>query len=172
MSVDFANAYQEILLDNLVAVIKQNFIFQTQIKLNESVTRDKVQLENELKELKNNIDSYGNISKELENYKQKAEQNSSAHDEKNRIQVALNEEMIKNVELVKKFEEKNKQFEKELNEKNTKIQELQKSIDELKSLVAPTKLKKVSKEKEEKPKVEKFIKPVELKSVTNSGGTF
>lgn len=172
MSVDFANAYQEILLDNLVAVIKQNFIFQTQIKLNESVTRDKVQLENELKELKNNIDSYGNISKELENYKQKAEQNSSAHDEKNRIQVALNEEMIKNVELVKKFEEKNKQFEKELNEKNTKIQELQKSMDELKSLVAPTKLKKVSKEKEEKPKVEKFIKPVELKSVTNSGGTF
>ena len=35
MSVEFSNAYQEILLDNLVAIIKQNFIFQTQLKLAE-----------------------------------------------------------------------------------------------------------------------------------------
>lgn len=168
MSVDFANAYQEILLDNLVAVIKQNFIFQTQIKLNENVLKEKTQLENELKELKSNIDSYGNMSKELENYKQKAEQNSSAHDEKNRIQVALNDEMKKGLELVKKVEETTNQYEKQLAEKNKKIEELLQSVEEYKSLVAPTKLKKVSVEKEEKPKVQKFIRPVSVES----GGTF
>ncbi len=36
MSVEFSNAYQEILLDNLVAIIKQNFVFQTQLKLAEN----------------------------------------------------------------------------------------------------------------------------------------
>ena len=41
MSVEFSNAYQEILLDNLMSIIKQNFIFQTQLKLAESSGKQK-----------------------------------------------------------------------------------------------------------------------------------
>ena len=41
MSVEFSNTYQEILLDNLVSIIKQNFIFQTQLKLAENGNKDK-----------------------------------------------------------------------------------------------------------------------------------
>ena len=39
MSVEFSNTYQEILLDNLVSIIKQNFVFQTQLKLAENDAR-------------------------------------------------------------------------------------------------------------------------------------
>ena len=35
MSVEFSNTYQEILFDNLISIIKQNFIFQTQLKIAE-----------------------------------------------------------------------------------------------------------------------------------------
>ena len=46
MSVEFSNTYQDILLDNLVSIIKQNFIFQTQLKLAESTGKDKTELQN------------------------------------------------------------------------------------------------------------------------------
>ena len=51
MSVEFSNAYQEILLDNLVAIIKQNFIFQTQIKLSENSSKEKEELQIKLNDL-------------------------------------------------------------------------------------------------------------------------
>ena len=41
MSVEFSNAYQEILLDNLMSIIKQNFVFQTQLKMTEDVGKQK-----------------------------------------------------------------------------------------------------------------------------------
>ena len=49
MSVEFSNAYQEILLDNLVAIIKQNFVFQTQLKLAEDSgkAKDEIQARSE-----------------------------------------------------------------------------------------------------------------------------
>jgi hypothetical protein len=45
MSVEFSNAYQEILLDNIVSIIKQNFIFQTQLKLTENSGKAKDELQ-------------------------------------------------------------------------------------------------------------------------------
>ena len=51
MSVEFSNAYQEILLDNLVAIIKQNFMFQTQLKLAEDSGKVKEELQAKYNEL-------------------------------------------------------------------------------------------------------------------------
>ncbi len=45
MSVEFSNAYQEILLENLMTIIKQNFMFQTQLKLTEDTGKQRAELE-------------------------------------------------------------------------------------------------------------------------------
>ena len=53
MSVEFTNAYQEVLLDNLVSIIKQNFVFQTQLKLAENSGKAKEELQVKYDELAN-----------------------------------------------------------------------------------------------------------------------
>jgi len=158
MSVEFSNAYQEILLDNLMAIIKQNFIFQTQIKLTEDVSKQKNELEKNYKEI---LDKYNLIKDDVEkinSYKQKAEQNNSAHEEKNRIQSALNENMKKcstlQLELEtcsnnfkKELENKITFFEKELNQKDEKIKTLENYVKVLEENVAISKLKKINSSK-------------------------
>ena len=79
MSVEFSNAYQEILLDNLISIIKQNFIFQTQLKLAEQsgIAKDEIQVKYE--ELLKTYEA-------LKEYKMRADSNASAHEEKTRLQ--------------------------------------------------------------------------------------
>jgi hypothetical protein len=62
MSVEFSNAYQEILLDNLTSIIKQNFIFQTQIKLLEKSSKENVELRQKVEEL---VSLYNTAKNEL-----------------------------------------------------------------------------------------------------------
>jgi chromosome segregation ATPase len=121
MSVEFSNAYQEILLDNLVSIIKQNFVFQTQIKLTENVVYEK-------QELQKNYDKLLN---------EKNSQTSSSSEEKNRIQMALNEVMKKNSVLTGE------------NEKlKTEIETLKQHIIKLEENIPVTKLKKINTEKD------------------------
>lgn len=79
MSVEFANIYQEILLENLVSIIKQNFVFQTQLKLAENLGQRNAELEQQLNELKNQMTSFNHVAEQLEMYKNKVDQNNSAH---------------------------------------------------------------------------------------------
>ena len=51
MSVEFSNAYQEILLENLMSIIKQNFMFQTQLKMFEESGKEKEELQAKYNEL-------------------------------------------------------------------------------------------------------------------------
>jgi len=121
MSVEFSNAYQEILLDNLVSIIKQNFVFQTQIKLTANVVDEK-------QELQKNYDKLLN---------EKNSQTSSSSEEKNRIQMALNEVMKKNSLLTGE------------NEKlKTEIESLKQHITKLEENIPVTKLKKINTEKD------------------------
>jgi DNA repair exonuclease SbcCD ATPase subunit len=161
MSVEFSNAYQEILFDNLVAIIKQNFVFQTQIKLAENSSKINEDLKNQLDEL---TVAYNNSKSELNQmnvYKTKAESNTSAHEEKNRIQAALNDELKKSSILQKELvdksneidriaREKEKQIkslsdskDKELQEVKNKIDDLMNYIQKLEEVVPVTKLKKL-----------------------------
>jgi predicted nuclease with TOPRIM domain len=121
MSVEFSNAYQEILFDNLVSIIKQNFVFQTQIKLTEN-------LANEKQELQKKYDSLVN---------ERVAQNFSNSDEKNRIQQALNDSMKKNSLLTKE----NKELKEE-------VETLKKHITKLQENISVTKLKKIINEKD------------------------
>jgi predicted nuclease with TOPRIM domain len=126
MSVEFSNTYQDILLDNLVSIIKQNFIFQTQLKLSESAVKDKT-------ELKNNYDILNGEIVSLRQQLSRVESNDSAHEEKSRIQTALNDELKRSVDLKRTLEER-----------DGEISSLKEQILKLESLVQPPKPKKVN----------------------------
>ncbi len=121
MSVEFSNAYQEILLDNLVSIIKQNFVFQTQIKLTENIVHEKQELQKSYDKLLN----------------EKTTQSSSSSEEKNRIQQALNEVMKKNSLLTKE----------NLFLRN-EVESLKQHIAKLEENVPASKLKKINTEKD------------------------
>ena len=126
MSVEFSNAYQEILLDNLVAIIKQNFIFQTQLKLAEDSGKATAEIQAKYNEL---IQAY----EAVKDLKTKVDVNASAHEDKSRLQGALNDSMKQNTTLQKKLEEK-----------DTEIAGLKEYMEKLESIATPSKLKKLN----------------------------
>ena len=129
MSVEFSNAYQEILLDNLVAIIKQNFVFQTQLKLAEDSGKATAEIQAKYNEL---IQAY----EAVKDLKTKVDVNASAHEDKSRLQSALNDSMKHTTTL-----------QKQLEEKNTEIASLNEYIEKLESIATPSKLKKLNPEK-------------------------
>jgi hypothetical protein len=133
--MEFSNAYQEILLDNLVSIIKQNFIFQTQLKLAEESGKLKAEIETKYNDLLKAHES-------LKDIKAKVDINASAHEEKSRLQGALNDIMKKNA-----------QIKKDLEEKEMEILILKEYIEKLETIAPSSKLKKINPEKfiEEKP---------------------
>jgi len=160
MSAEFSNAYQEILLDNLISIIKQNFIFQTQLKLIEDVGKQKNELEAKYNELIASVDSMRTQLDEAERLKSIAKTNDSAHQEKQRIQAALNDEMKKSVRLIK-----------DLEEKNTEIIKLKEYITKLEEIAPASKLKKINPEKAiETPKVEEPA-PIDLFAIKENDGS-
>ena len=138
MSVEFSNTYQEILLDNLVSIIKQNFIFQTQLKLAEGGNKDKAELQEKYDTLFSQYESLKSQTPELEALRLRVNTNAGAHEEKSRIQSALNDEMRKSVELKGQLEVKS--F--ELAGKTQEIVDLKNQILKLESSIPTPKLKK------------------------------
>ena len=142
MSVEFSNAYQEILLDNLVSIIKQNFIFQTQLKLAEESGKAKEEIQARYNELIKAHEMLKSQLGEAEILKAKVDTNASAHEEKSRLQSALNDMMKKKSGL-----------EKQLEERDAEIATLKEYILKLEGIAPVSKLKKINPEKttEEKP---------------------
>ena len=138
MSVEFSNMYQEILLDNLVSIIKQNFIFQTQLKLAENGNKDKTELQEKYDTLSSQYESLKSQTPELEALRLRVDTNAGAHEEKSRIQSALNDEMKKSVELKGQLEAKSS----ELAGKTQEIVDLKNQILKLESSIPTPKLKK------------------------------
>ena len=138
MSVEFSNTYQEILLDNLISIIKQNFIFQTQLKLAENGNKDKTELQEKYDTLSSQYESLKSQTPELEALKLRVDTNAGAHEEKSRIQSALNDEMRKSVELKGQLEVKSS----ELAKQHQEIVDLKNQILKLESSIPTPKLKK------------------------------
>ena len=93
MSVEFSNAYQEVLLENLDAILKQNFMFQTRIKLFEKEANIKTELQAKLDDVTAKYQDSLNRLGEAEQYKAQASSNDAIVQEKSRIQSALNDTM-------------------------------------------------------------------------------
>ena len=98
MSVEFSNTYQEILFDNLISIIKQNFIFQTQLKIAEESGKATAEIQTKYNEL---LQAH-EILKDL---KMKVDNNASAHEDKSRLQGAINDAMKQNTALEKELKE-------------------------------------------------------------------
>ena len=96
---NFINAYNEVVLENFTAVLKQNFMFQTQIKfleervntipaleekgnLYDSVVREKLELQNKISSLTSENENKDNIIRNTTN----------SDVDKHRLQTALNEQ--------------------------------------------------------------------------------
>ena len=143
MSVEFSNAYQEILLDNLLSIIKQNFIFQTQLKLAEDSGKKTAEIQTKYNELLSLYDAAKNQITETAQVKAQLDGTASLHEEKSRLQTALNDMMKKQAGL-----------QKDLEVKDAEITSLKDYIAKLEDIATPSKLKKLNPEKfasDEKP---------------------
>jgi len=161
MSVEFSNAYQEILLDNLVAIIKQNFIFQTQLKIAEESGKAKDEIQTKYDELTVKYQEALQQIGQTQHYKIQAESNDAIVQEKTRIQSALNDAMRELGTTKSSLEVK----EKEVEEMKSKISELEKLVP-----IASKVVKKVAVKTEEKPVEISDIETNKLK--IDAGGTF
>ena len=130
MSVEFSNAYQEILLDNFNSVIKQNMMFQTQLKMAEDAQKNNKSderlnlLNGEYNGLKAEYDS---ALKKISDLEVRASVGQSLHDEKTRVQSALNEELRKSAVSNETIVQQTKM----IDEQALKINEQSKSIEDI-----------------------------------------
>jgi len=159
MNVEFSNAYQEVLLENLDVILKQNFMMQTRLKLLEKEANVRAEMQAKIDELTVKHQEALEQIGQSKHYKVQAESNEAIVQEKTRIQSALNDAMRELSKTKSALEAK----EKEAEEMKSKISELQK--------FAPKVIKKVTvKSFEEKP-VE--ISATETNKVrVEAGGTF
>jgi hypothetical protein len=93
MSVEFSNAYQEVLLENLDSILKQNFMFQTKIKLFEKEANIKTELQAKLDDVTAKYQEALTQVGMSEQYRVQASSNDAIVQEKSRIQSALNDTM-------------------------------------------------------------------------------
>ena len=162
MNVEFSNAYQEVMLENLDVILKQNFMMQTRLKLLEKEANVRAEMQAKIDELTVKHQEALEQIGQTQHYKTQAESNEAIVQEKTRIQSALNDTMRELGNTKSALEAR----EKEVKEMNSKISELEKLVPP-----APKVVKKVTvKAIEEKP-VE--ISATETNKVrVEAGGTF
>ena len=127
MSVEFSNAYQEVLLENIDSILKQNFMFQTQLKLVEKEANIKTELQAKLDDVTVRYQQALEQVGQAEQYKAQASSNDAIVQEKSRIQSALNDTM-RELGVTKSELEKSQS---EVAELKTRIKELEKLVPAL-----------------------------------------
>ena len=168
MSVEFSNAYQEVLLENLDVILKQNFMMQARLKLFEKETNLRAEMQAKIDELTAKHQEALEQIGQTQHYKTQAESNDAIVQEKTRIQSALNDTMRELGATKNSLDSITQQ----LNLKNIEVEEMKSSISELEKLIPPA--PKVVK----KPTVKTEEKPVEIsatetkKEEVEVGGTF
>ena len=189
---NFINAYNEVVLENLVAVLKQNFMYQTQIKFleervslipaleeraksNDLTVIEKKRLEDVLITLRSDIENRDSIIK-----------NSVNNDaERLRLQSALNEQakeledLKSKVTSFEKLSDEQKEQIKELEDLKNKVNSFEKlsdeqkeQIKELEDIISASKKKKLNLEDEIKPVEKVFAKDNVKLNIEASGGRF
>jgi len=168
MSVEFSNAYQEVLLENLDVILKQNFMMQARLKLFEKEANLRAEMQAKIDELTVKNQEVLQQVEQTQHYRVQAESNDAIVQEKSRIQSALNDTMRELGATKNSLDSITQQ----LNLKNIEVEEMKSRISELEKLIppAPKVVKKVTVKTEEKP-VE--ISATETKKEeVEVGGTF
>lgn len=166
MDVKFISAYNEVAQDNFIAVVRQNLVFQTQIKVLEDQVKvigdlqKKIDESSELqKEYKKLLADNTNLNNQLNNANSIVANNNKSDVEKNRIQSALNEKMRETTSLKQSIDT----LERNLKEKIVYIEQLQ-------EMLPMTKRKKLGLSVDEKAQDSADDKPNIVE--TSSGGSF
>ena len=168
MNVDFSNAYQEVLLENLDVILKQNFMMQTKLKLFEKEANLRAEMQAKIDDLTVKNQEVLQQVEQTQHYRVQAESNDAIVQEKSRIQSALNDTMRELGATKNSLDS----ITQELNLKNKEVEEMKSRISELEKLVppAPKVVKKITVKTEEKP-VE--ISATETEKIkVEVGGTF
>jgi chromosome segregation ATPase len=139
--VNFINAYNEVILDNLTAIMKQNFMFQTQMKFLEervskipemeqklaSVETDKNNKQEEYTRLLNDKNNLANevssLKHEIENKNSIIQNNVTTDNDKHRLQTAVNEQAGEIEKLKNRIESMEKEIDSQ-KEYTTQLEEM------------------------------------------------
>jgi len=107
MDGKFLSIYNEVILDNFDAVLKQNFMFQTQIKLLEEQIKEKSELETKLASLSSEKNDIVELRVEIDGLKAELDSKNLAiqnlnntDSERHRLQTAVNNQ-LKEIEGLK-----------------------------------------------------------------------
>jgi hypothetical protein len=175
---NFINAYNEVILDNLTAIMKQNFMFQTQMKfleervstipaleekgkLYDSVVNEKLELQNKISSLTSENENKDNIIKNSNN--------SDA--DKHRLQTALNEQ----AKELERLSNKVTNIEKDIADKNYYIKQLEDMLPNSKRKKLGLEIIESIKEEVEEVKSTEKVSVKEnnvVLKVESAGGTF
>ena len=174
---NFINVYNEVVLENFIAVLKQNFMFQTQIKfleervntipaleekgnLYDSVVIEKVELQNKISSLTSEIENKDNIIKNTTN----------SDIDKHRLQKALNEQ----AKELEKLSNKVSDVENDIADKKYYIKQLEDMLPNSKRKKLGLEIESIKEEVEEVKSTEKVsVKEDDvILKVESSGGTF
>jgi len=175
MSVEFSNLYQEVLLENLDVILKQNFMMQARLKLLEKEANVRAEMQAKIDELTVKHQEALEQIGQTQHYKTQAESNDAIVQEKTRIQSALNDAMRELGTTKSSLEVKDRELgeiKNTLEAKEKEIQEMKFRVLELEKII-PSASKVVK-----KPTVKTEEKPVEISATeTNNirveaGGTF
>ena len=162
MSVEFSNAYQEVLLENLDVILKQNFMMQARLKMLEKEANVHAEMQARIDELTVKHQEALEKIGQTQHYKTQAESNDAIVQEKTRIQSALNDTMRELGTTKSALEAR----EKEIQQMNSRILELEKLIPSASKVIKKVTVKSI----EEKP-VE--ISATETNNIrVEAGGTF
>ena len=149
MNVEFSNAYQEVLLENLDVILKQNFMMQARLKLFEKEANLRAEMQAKIDDLTVKNQEVLQQVEQTQHYRVQAESNDAIVQEKSRIQSALNDTMRELGATKNSLDSITQQ----LNLKNKEVEEMKSRISELEKLVppAPKVVKKITVKTEEKP---------------------
>jgi len=175
---NFINVYNEVVLENFIAVLKQNFMFQTQIKFLEervstipaleekgnsydSVVREKIELQNKISSLTSENENKDNIIRNTTN--------SDA--DKHRLQTALNEQ----AKELEKLSNKVTDVENDIADKKYYIKQLEDMLPNSKRKKLGLEVIESIKEEVEEVKLTEKVSVKEdnvILKVESAGGTF
>jgi len=191
--VNFINAYNEIIFDNLSAILRQNIMFQTQLKLLEeqvkeipklheqlaqfsSIGNEKLELENKFNSETGNLNNRINeLTNELNSKNNQLQSLQASDANSHRLQTALNTQAAE----IESLRTRINSFESETNQSKqnyeSEIAKKDDYISQLEEMLPNSKKKKLGIEIPEPVIVEEIIPQknnnVTLKAVAN-GGTF
>ena len=173
--LDFINAYNEVILENFNAVLKQNFMFQTRIRFLEEQVAKVTEMEESLSEMQSIKSKANDLQNEVNNLKNEVSsrdniiQNSNKADvDAHRLQTALNTQ----AQDIQRLNGIIRKLETEAGETNQYVSQLEEMLPnskrkklglEVVQVPAPVKKEEV---KEETPISDAIVKD------TANGGTF